>query len=239
MSEAKAAGDFRNRMLSSIPADALERLRPHLEPVTLSNGQVLSRVGETVDFFYFAEQGLISRVKPMRDGRVIEVGAFGTRGMTTPHALLEVDRAVLDNIVLIPGTAHRIAREHLMREVERSAPLRNMIRNYAHYSLEQLAQTAACNALHSIEQRCCRWLLVAHDNACGDTFELTQELLSLMLGVQRTGVSTIAHQLKEAGLIDYSRGQMTIRNRQGIEETACECYQEMRLGVDRLFDGSD
>jgi CRP-like cAMP-binding protein len=236
MSQVNAPVDFRNRMLRAVPPDSLERLQPDLEPVTLSNGQVLSRVGETVDFFYFADQGLISRVKPMRDGHVIEVGAFGTRGMTTPHALLEVNRAILDNIVLIAGTAHRIRREPLMREVERSAPLRELVRMYAHYSLGQLAQTAACNALHSTEQRCCRWLLVAHDNACGDTFDLTQESLSMMLGVQRTVVSTIAHQLKDAGLIDYSRGQMTIKSRQGIEETACECYREMRVGVDHLFD---
>jgi CRP-like cAMP-binding protein len=236
MSGTNTAGEFRNRLLSGASPDALERLRPHLEPVALSNGQVLNRTGDKVDFFYFADQGLISRVKPMRDGRVIEIGAFGTRGMTTPHALLEVDRAVLDNIVHIPGTAHRIARKHLMREVERNAPLRDTIRKYAHYSLGQLAQTAACNALHSIEQRCCRWLLVAHDNAGSDTFELTQETLSMMLGVQRTGVSLVAHQLKEQGLISYSRGHVTIKDRQGIEETACECYREMRLGIDRLFD---
>lgn len=222
-------------MLSAMPEAVLERIRPHLEPVVLEQGQILIHVGDRVETVHFVEQGLISLVRTLADGRAIEVGAVGFRGMTFPGALCGAERAVVDAIVQVPGNGFRISRDVLSREVTGDPAFGTLVGDYFNYVLSQIAQTAACNGLHSIEQRCCRWLLIAHDNAGADRFDLTQEALAIMLGVQRTGVSLAARHLKRAGLIDYARGHVTVLDRQALEHAACECYREMRSEIDAVY----
>jgi len=137
--------------------------------------------------------------------------------------------------VQIPGTAFRIKREALTRQLAKDAPLRDLMQSYAGFALGQVAQTAACNRLHSLEARLCRWLLTAHDNTPSDTFPLTHEYLAMMLGVQRAGVSIAASFLKQAALIQYTRGFVTVLNRAGLEDASCECYQTTQDQLAKLF----
>jgi CRP-like cAMP-binding protein len=109
------------------------------------------------------------------------------------------------------------------------------MQKYARFAFSQLAQTAACNRLHSLEERCCRWLLLAHDSALADNFSLTHEFLAMMLGVRRSGVSIVAHLLKKAGLIEYKRGRVTILDRAGLMDAACECYGSTQMQLQQLF----
>jgi CRP-like cAMP-binding protein len=184
---------------------------------------------------YFVDRGIISLVKTMHDGRTVEIGAIGIEGVSDSNALFGIDAAVLESIVQVPGSALRVRQRVLRRQVEESPSLRNLLMRHAHFAVNQLAQTAACNRLHSLEERCCRWLLIAHDSARADSFLLTQEFLAMMLGVQRTGVSLTASILQKAGLIHYSRGRVTVTDRSGLEAAACECYGTMRAEIDRIF----
>ena len=138
-------------------------------------------------------------------------------------------------MVQISGTTFRIKRNKLRDLMDEDPAVREALEKYAHFSVAAFAQTAACNRLHHLDERCCRWLLIAHDSARSDTFQLTHEFLAMMLGVQRAGVSITASALQKAGLIQYRHGQVTITNRAGLEDAACECYRTMSGKFDRLF----
>lgn len=235
MAQGNTAEPIRNRILSAMPAETRERLSPHLELVSISRDQVIDQIEEPIRDMFFVNRGLVSVVKTMRDGRTVEVGAVGIEGVTDPAALFGLDRAFLEAMVQIPGTAFRIERAALQTEMAHDKKLRVLMQNCARFAFGQLAQTAACNRLHTIEERCCRWLLVAHDNAVSDTFPLTQEFLAMMLGVQRSGVSLVANELRKLGLIDYSRGRVIVHDRQGLEDMACECYADMQLAIDQML----
>jgi len=224
-----------NRILLAVPQDAYENLRPHLELVDLVRGEIVYHVDEPVNHIYFVDRGLISLVKSMQDGRTVEVGAVGIEGFSGCFALLSSEPAIFEALVQIPGTAFRIGSDVIRKEMAKSVALRDLVQRYLHFCLGQLAQSAACNRLHTLEERCCRWLLIAHDNARSDSFQLTHEFLAMMLGVQRTGVSLTAKILQRAGLIGYSRGRVTIVDRPGLEATACECYVAIHSQLDRLF----
>jgi CRP-like cAMP-binding protein len=226
-----------NRLLLAMPRAGFARLKPSLEAVSLRQGQQIDRLGEPVRYHYFVDCGFISMVKTMQDGRSVEVGGVGIEGLTSPTAVLAFNAAALDSVVQIPGHGFRIKHEILKRELEHDPIFLRLIQNYARYLLSQVAQTAACNRLHPVEERCCRWLLVAHDNALSDLFPLTQEFLATMLGAQRAGVSLAARVLKKAGLINYSRGQIRILDRKGLEQESCECYRASRTELDALFSG--
>lgn len=152
--ENTGSSDVRNRILLAMPSPVLEHLRPHLERFTLSTGKVIDHVDGPIEDMYFVDSGLVSIIKAMRDGRVVEVGAVGIEGVTDPNALFGMERAVLETVVQIPGTAFCIKRELLVREMEKSHTFRALMQNYARFAFGQLAQTAACNRLHTIEQRC-------------------------------------------------------------------------------------
>ncbi len=236
MQQLKGEIHLANRLLLSLPPATLRRLRPALELVETVRGQVIDRVDGAVTHLYFVNRGIVSLVKTMKDGRTVEIGAVGIEGVTDANALFGViDTALLEAMVQIPGTALRINREVLRQEMDRDGALRDLMQRYAHFFVNQIIQTAACNRLHSLEERCGRWLLTAHDNALGDTFPLTHEFLAMMLGVQRAGVSLAAKILQRAGLIEYRRGELTVKNRRGLEDTACECYGAMRADLKKLF----
>jgi CRP-like cAMP-binding protein len=224
-----------NLVLRALPRTVLHRIRPHLELIDLPRGHVLARIGTPVHHVYFVNRGVVSLVKTMQDGRTAEVGAVGIEGVAPVSALFGFENAVLDAIVQVPGSGFRMSRRSLRSEMAHSRALQDLIQHYVQWTVSQLAQTAACNRLHGLEERCCRWLLVAHDSALADTFMLTHEFLAMVLGVQRVGVTLTAGILRKAGLIDYSRGQVTIVDRVGLEEAACECYRTMRAQLDELF----
>ncbi len=224
-----------NRILLALPPATFERIRSNLEHVDLVRGQIVYHVDLPINELYFVDRGLISLVKTMQDGRTVEIGAVGIEGVTGCNALFGMESAILESIVQLPGSALRVRADTLRKEMAADGALRGYIQKYAHFAVAQLAQTAACNRLHSLEERCCRWLLIAHDNARSDSFRLTHEFLAMMLGVQRSGVSLTASILQKAGLICYARGIVTVTDRPGLEAAACECYRAIHAQLDRLF----
>jgi len=224
-----------NRLLLSLPEASLAQIRPDLELVNTARGEVIDYTDRPVEYVYFVNRGIVSLVKTMRDGRTVEIGVVGVEGITDPYALFGLYSAPLEAIVQIPGSAFRVKLDVLKKSMAEDDKLREALEKYSNFSLLALAQTAACNRLHFLEERCCRWLLIAHDSALADTFPLTHEFLAMMLGVQRAGVSIAANFLQKAGLIRYNRGQVTITNRGGLEEASCECYADMRVEFDKLF----
>ncbi|HXQ67835.1 MAG TPA: Crp/Fnr family transcriptional regulator [Alphaproteobacteria bacterium] len=222
-----------NRMLRSLPHATLERILPALEPLNTVRQQVLNHTGRPIEHLYFVNRGLISLVKTMQDGRTAEIGTVGIEGVTHPNAFLTgMGKAITDTVVQIPGTAFRIRSDILRHEMAKDDALREAMLMCARFAISQLAHNAACNRLHSIKERCCRWLLMAHDSALSETFPLTHEFLAMMLGVQRAGVSIAVGCLQKAGLIRYTRGRVTITNRSELEDRACECYSATRADVE-------
>jgi CRP-like cAMP-binding protein len=206
-----------------------------MERIVMRRGEIYENEKAMIDDFYFVERGMISLVKSMRDGRTVEIGTVGHEGVADPTGIFDSQRAILESVVQIPGTALRIPREKLKRAMAQSPEIMEMMQRYASVALSQFAQTAACNCLHTIEQRCCRWLLIAGDTALEDTFPLTHEFLAMMLGVQRSSVSLAAAGLQRRKIITYKRGVVTILDRPALEAAACECYATMRDQFDAIF----
>ena len=224
-----------NRLLLALPPETLGRLKPEMELIPTESGAVIDHVDGLIEHLYFVNRGIVSLVKVMHDGRSVEVGAVGVEGITDSNALFGVDVAITETMVQVPGSAFKVSRAFLSRELENDKALRRMMERYWRFAFGQLAQTAACNRLHTLEERCCRWLLTSHDSALADTFPLTHEFLATMLGTTRSSVSLTAKVLHRAGCIDYTRGIVTIVDRAGLEETACECYAETAIEMNRLF----
>lgn len=217
-----------NRLLLALPPSTLGRILRVSEPVSLVRGQQIDRADQPIRHIYFINRGLVCIVKTLADGRTVEIGAIGTEGVANLLPLVGVDRTILDVVVQIPGSALRIGCDVMRREMENDEAFRLLMQSYVRFGLNELARHIACNRLHHIEQRCCRWLLIAHDQAFSDEFPLTHEFLAMMLGYQRAGVSIIMSSLVKAGLIQHKRGKVTIANRPGLEAMACECYAEMQ-----------
>jgi CRP-like cAMP-binding protein len=226
-----------NRLLALLPRQDFARLRPHLEPIPLKYRQSLYQAHKEIRFVYFIETGVGSLVNMMANGDAAEVGTIGNEGIVGLPLVLDDARAPTSVYVQVPGTGVRMKATLFTKELARSASMRTVMLRYAHAFFNQVAQSAACNQFHSLEQRCCRWLLMTHDRMESDAFLLTQEFLAMMLGVQRTGVSKAAGALQRAGLISYKRGIVTIRNRRGLERRVCECYEISKREFDRLLGG--
>jgi CRP-like cAMP-binding protein len=171
----------------------------------------------------------------MANGEAAEVGTIGNEGVVGLPLLFGDDRAPTSVYVQVPGAGLRMKAELFKKELARSATMRAVMHRYAHAMFNQVAQSAACNQFHSLEQRCCRWLLMTHDRMQSDEFLLTQEFLAMMLGVQRTGVTVAAGALQRTGLIRYRRGNVTIIDRKGLKDRSCECYGISKTEFDRLL----
>lgn len=224
-----------NRILRALPPDELGRLKPHLTPVELHRGQVIARPDKSVTENYFINRGVVSLIKTMSDGESVEIGARGIEGLTAPETVLGMDMPLFEAVVQIPGAAF-MAEKALLREIfAEPGRFRSVTTKYIHAAASQVAQTAACNRLHFLEQRCARWLLFAHDNVQADTFSITHEFLAMMLGVHRPGVSVAIQNFQSAGIVSYVRGQITIRNRRELEQASCECYRTIADEFDRVF----
>jgi CRP-like cAMP-binding protein len=231
----KAADPHANRLLGLLPPRDYARLRPHLQRTRLEYRQSLYRAHKPIGFVYFIETGVGSLVNTMANGDAAEVGTIGNEGVVGLPLVLGDDRAPTGVYVQVPGAGLRMKAGVFNKEIARSASMRTVMLHYAHAFFNQVAQSAACNQFHSLEQRCCRWLLMTHDRMHSDEFLLTQEFLAMMLGVQRTGVTAAAGTLQRAGLIHYRRGNVTIIDRRGLTRRSCECYGISRREFDRLL----
>lgn len=228
------AAQPRNRILAALPAGEYERLVPHLKTVTLEYKQVLFDPHKTIRYSYFPEDSIISMVASVVDKSGVEVGLAGYEGMVCVATFLGANSTPHLGIVQGRGTAHRIKAGVLRDEFRRGGRLQELLLHYTQAHLVQIAQTSVCNRLHPLEARRGRWLLLIHDRAGEDNFLLTQDVISTMLGSQRTGVSEAACALQREGIISYSRGRIEILDRRKLEDTACECYWIVREEYGRL-----
>lgn len=227
--------EMSNRLLAALPPEAYHSLQPNLEIVSLAFKQVLFQPQELIPYVYFPTSSLVSMLTVLTDNTAVEIGVVGNEGMVGIPLFLGTDRCTFRAIVQIPGEAVRLRANVFKQAIAQVEPLSHWVQRYINLLLIQISQTSACNSRHSIEQRCCRWLLMMHDSAKAEEFEITQEFLAQMLCVRRASVTEAALRLQKAGLLRYSRGKMTIRDRQGLEATACECYSSLKAERDRLF----
>ena len=226
-----------NRLLALLPAAEFELLRGHAEVVQLRHGQHIIIPDEPIPDVYFPLTCLLSLVTTMEDGATVESGTIGREGMSGIPVILNAGQTTMPTFCQIPGDALRV-RSGLGREVyERSEEVRRTLNRYVHTVVVVGSQSSACNALHRVEARMCRWLLMSSDGVGSPEVNLTQEYLAMMLGVRRPGVTEIAGKLRADGLIDYSRGSIRIIDRAGMERLACECYGKVKGEYERLFGG--
>ena len=214
-----------NKILARLPAAERERLTPHLKPVDLHFGQMLVEYDSPIKYVYFLETAVTSTIVRTPHGETIEVGIMGVEGFVGLSLLYGVERSNGTVVVQIPGQALRMKSEDFLKHVKaKGGPCLDLLLRYANFFQVMVQLHAACNAAHRIEERMCRWILLTHDRAGGDAIALTHENLSLMLGVRRATVSTVAHRLKESGLINYKRGKVVVTDRRRLEDCSCECY---------------
>jgi CRP-like cAMP-binding protein len=233
-SAGEARSMYKNRILASLSRTEIARLAPYLLPLDLPSGKTLLDPGQEITYAYFLETGLASVVVAMANGNMVETGITGNDGFVGFSALLGTETIPTRTFMQIPGNGFKIKAHHLVDEFERSGTLQKKINRYFQANLVLTAQTAACNRLHDIAERLARWLLMCHDRMDSDTFSITHEFLGHMLGTPRSTVTLAAGILHKAGLIDYSRGKVIIRDRKGLEKAACECYQTIRKEFERL-----
>ena len=213
-----------NRILAALPADEFQRFEPHLQHSPLIFKRSLYKAGQRVKQVCFPDSGVCSVMSVMSTGRTAEVGTIGNEGMTGVALFFGDTTEPSESMIQVPGAGRLLSSELFLQEMARKGALHRLIGHYAHALMIQIMQAAACNALHSVEKRACKWLLMAHDRVFTDEFKLTHEFLGMMLGVSRPQVSVVTKQLERAGLIAYQRGQVTVINRKGLEAEACECY---------------
>ena len=221
-----------NKILLAISDSDYNSLRPHLEFASLPNHLVLHEAGGTLEFAYFPNRGLISLVVVMKDGKTAEAGIVGNEGFTGTVAAVGLSRDSLRAVVQITGDGFRVKVGALQNTLESAPNLQSMLSRYAAIRGMQVAQTAACNRLHDIEQRLARWLLMTQDRVDSGSLAITHDFLATMLGTDRPTVSVTAGVLQKKEVIEYTRGAVQIVNRKKLEECACECY-----GVIRQYDG--
>jgi CRP-like cAMP-binding protein len=232
----KSARDHRaNRLLAAMKEEDFARLEPFLEIVDLPRGKVLYETGKSIWHAYFPHDCVVSLIAVMEDGDLVEMAVFGREsvfGLVSAY----ISRESLGRyVVQISGSASRIEAEALKEAVDASQTTRDLLRLYVEALLAQTFYTVACNAVHSVDARCCRWILSTLDRVNQDAMPLTHEFLAEMLGVQRSSVSIVARTLQSAGLISQSRGVITVTDRAGLEDAACECYGVIRRNFERLL----
>ncbi len=223
-----------NALLLSMSNSDYGSLRPHLEYLALPDHLVLHQAGGELEFVYFPNRGLISLVVEMEDGKTAEAGVVGNEGFTGIPAVVRLSRSPLQVVVQISGDGFRVAVGTLQKILESAPDLQLLLTRFAVIQGMQVAQTAACNRLHDIEQRLARWLLMAEDRVDSESLPITHDFLATMLGTNRSSVSLAAGNLQRKKLIRYTPGAVTIINRKKLEDAACECYEIMHRHAERL-----
>jgi CRP-like cAMP-binding protein len=224
-----------NKILGAIPDEEFERLRPKLRDVSFDLGKILYQAEEPIESVYFVNQGIVSWLATLEDGNTVEAGVIGNEGLAGVAILLGATSTPNQALCQAEVHASRISRADIVSEFRMNGQLNAKILRFVQSMFTQVAQTAACNRLHTLDQRLARWLLMTQDRTDGDRMPLTQEFLSRMLGVRRAGVSVAANSLKQAGLIDYHRGSIRIINREGVEQLSCECYEIVKQEYDEQW----
>lgn len=229
---------LKNRLLTALPSEDRALLTPHLSTVDLDKGRLLYDPGDLIDQVYFPNDCVISLMTLMESGAAIESATIGREGALGLMVAVAPRQSLSRAIVQAPGSALRIAAGPLHDVWSRSPALRDLVDRHNEALFGHTIQSVACNALHAVEARFCRWLLGCHDRIDSNTVSLTQEFLADMLGVQRTTVTAVAGSLQAKGLIRYRRGVVDILDRAGLEAMTCECYGAVRRGYERLLPSS-
>jgi CRP-like cAMP-binding protein len=224
-----------NRILAALPGNELERLRPHFERVRLSRGQPVIVPEKPIRDFYFPLNCLLSLVTTMEDGASVESGTIGREGMSGVPVLLDAGQTTMPTTVQVAGEALRVRAGVVKAVYDSGGPLRTLLNRYIHTVIVVGSHATACNRLHALEQRFCKWLLMSSDGIGSDEVGLTQEFLAVMLGVRRAGVTEAALRVQAARFISYGRGRIRILERAGLEASACECYARTKAEYERLF----
>lgn len=224
-----------NHLLAALPADEFARLKPDLQPVSLSLGEVLYESGDKMTHIYFPTTAIISLLYIMENGATAEIGIAGNNGLIGIALFMGGETTSNRAVVQSAGKAVRMKAKELQTAFALGGVFQSILLRYTQSLMTQISQTAVCNRLHSVEQQLCRWLLINHDQLQTDKLVMTHDLIANMLGVRRTGVSIAAGNLQRQGLIKYVRGTITMLDRESLEAAACECYQVVIDEYDRLL----
>jgi CRP-like cAMP-binding protein len=224
-----------NRLLRALPPEAYERLISESTVIGLTRPEIIYRPHETIRTIYFPRTAILSVVSIMQNGDRVEVGTIGNEGFGGVAAFLASESTPYTVFVQVTGESLSLSADVLRDVADTNEQTHVMLHRYVQSFMNQSAQSTACNRMHSIEERCARWLLMTHDRVGRNTFDLTQEFLADMLGVRRAGVTVVCGALQRAGFIRYRRGHIQILDRGKLEETACECYGIVKAEVDRLI----
>ena len=224
-----------NRLLARLSPEEYDRLSASLELVALKPKHILNNVLSPITHVYFPISGIISAMTVMGDGRAIEVATIGSEGVAGLNAFVGGETSPYEVMVQVPGEALRLKVEIFKKESSVEGRLRQILVHYNTAFTMQLSYAIACNGLHNIERRCCRWLLMTQDRVGADVLNLTHEFLAIMLGVRRASVTDVLRPLQKRGLIHNERGEIRIVDRPGLEALACECYSAVNQEFVRLF----
>ena len=224
-----------NRLLAGLSNADYALLHPHLKPVPLDYRAVLYAPHQPIEFVYFIESGVGSLVNTMTNGDAAEVGTIGNEGIVGLPVVFGDNSAPNGVYMQVPGAGFKMSARAFMQKLDQSRTMRAAFLHYANACFNQVAQSAACAYFHPLEKRCCRWLLMTRDRMPTDQFLLTQEFLAMMLGVQRSSVNAAMSSLQRKGLVRYSRGNVTILDRNALMAASCECYQVTKREFDRLL----
>jgi CRP-like cAMP-binding protein len=224
-----------NHLLAALPASEFERVAPHLQLVTLTLGEVLYESGGQLKHVYFPTNSIVSLLYVMQDGASAEIAVVGNEGILGISLFMGGETTPSRAVVQSEGVAYRLPAKSLKQEFNRAGPMMHLLLRYTQALITQMSQTAVCNRHHSIDQQLCRWLLLSIDRLTTDELTMTQELIANMLGVRREGVTEAAGKLRDAGIIEYSRGHIKVLDRRKLEQHVCECYAVVKKEFDRLL----
>ncbi|WP_036516305.1 Crp/Fnr family transcriptional regulator [Nevskia soli] len=224
-----------NHLLAALPAEVMARLLPHLELVSLPLGKVLYESGDTLRHVYFPTDCIVSMLYVMENGASAEISVVGNEGLIGVALFMGGETTPSRAVVQSAGHAYQMLGQRLKDEFNRHGELLLLMLRYTQSLITQMAQTAVCNRHHSIDQQLCRWLLLSLDRLQDNHLVMTQELIANMLGVRREGVTDAAGKLQKLGVIEYSRGKITVLDRPKLEQLSCECYAVVKKETDRLL----
>jgi CRP-like cAMP-binding protein len=224
-----------NHLLAALPASEFDRLAPQLQLVPMKLGEVLYESGGQLNHVYFPTNSIVSLLYVMEDGASAEIAVVGNEGILGISLFMGGETTPNRAVVQSEGVGYRLPSQHLKQEFNRAGPMMHLLLRYTQALITQMSQTAVCNRHHSVDQQLCRWLLLSLDRLSSNELTMTQELIANMLGVRREGVTEAAGKLREAGIIEYSRGRIKILDRSKLEQHVCECYGVVKKEVDRLL----
>ena len=224
-----------NHLLAALPKIEFERLAPDLELASLKLGEVLYESGGRLKHVYFPTNSIVSLLYVMQDGASAEIAVVGNEGILGISLFMGGETTPSRAVVQSEGSCYRLPAQVLKREFSRAGPMMHLLLRYTQALITQMSQTAVCNRHHSIDQQLCRWLLLSLDRLTSDELTMTQELIANMLGVRREGVTEAAGKLRDAGIIQYSRGHIRVLDRRKLEQHVCECYAVVKKEFDRLL----